>query len=345
MELGLAGKTALITGGTSGIGLADRAPPRRGGLQHRDLRPQARAKLDAALAELNFGKAKGLVADICKPDDVAALVGMSLKAFGRIDIVVSNAGTHLAGRIDEVATDDLSGTSTPRWSAPGSSPAASAPHMRRQGGGRFIVIIGQTGKVPQANAIASTIVNAAQHAFVKSLSDELAPSKILVNAVCPSRIKTPLTDGLTLYNEVYLGRSLEQQETRWGAEVPLGRWGTARGHRQCGRVPGVGPGRVHLRRQHRRRWRPPADDLLDRPRHDRDPPRLEELSQARCGRRGRARHQPDHRAARDRRGDRAERMRQVHPAQHDRRPLCADRAARSSTRVLPWRTSTPTSAT
>jgi 3-oxoacyl-[acyl-carrier protein] reductase len=97
--------------------------------------------------------------------------------------------------------------------------------MRRQGG-RFIVIVGQTGKMPQANAIASTVVNAAQHAFVKSLSDELAPHGILVNAVCPSRIRSPLTDTLKLHNEVHLGRSLEQQESRWGAEVPLGRWGT-----------------------------------------------------------------------------------------------------------------------
>jgi len=98
--------------------------------------------------------------------------------------------------------------------------------MKQRGGGRFIVIIGQAGKVPQANAIASTVVNAAQHAFVKSLSDELAPQGILVNAVCPSRIKSPLTESLTLHNEMYYGRSLEQQESKWGAEVPLGRWGT-----------------------------------------------------------------------------------------------------------------------
>ena len=98
--------------------------------------------------------------------------------------------------------------------------------MKSKGGGRFIVIIGQAGKVPQANAIASAVINAAQHAFVKSLSDDLAPSGILVNAVCPSRIRSPLTEGLTLYNELYYGRSLEQQESKWGAEVPLGRWGT-----------------------------------------------------------------------------------------------------------------------
>ena len=130
------------------------------------------------------------------------------------------------GRIDGVATETLLQHFQTKIVGPWELARNVAPHMRRQGGGRFIVIIGQTGKVPQANAIASTIVNAAQHAFVKSLSDELARDKILVNAVCPSRIKSPLTDGLKLYNEVYLGRSLEQQESGWGAEVPLGRWGT-----------------------------------------------------------------------------------------------------------------------
>ncbi len=245
----------------------------------------------------------------------------------------------------EVATDDLIRHFHTKVVGPWELARCVAPHMRRQGGGRFIVIIGQTGKVPQANAIASTITNAAQHAFVKSLSDELAPSNILVNAVCPSRIKSPLTDGLTLYNEVYLGRSLEQQETRWGAEVPLGRWGTARGHRQRGRVPGVGAGR-HSSAAPTSTSMAGTNGRFSRPaRHDRDPPRLEELSQARCGGRGRARHQSHDRTARDRRRDRAERMRQVDPAQHDRRPLCADRAARSSTRARPWRTSTPTSAT
>ena len=111
--------------------------------------------------------------------------------------------------------------------------------------------------------IASTVINAAQHAFVKSLSDDLAPHGILVNAVCPSRIKSPLTHALgTLHNEVYYGRSLEQQESKWGAEVPLGHWGTPEDIANAVAFLASAARRLHRRRQYRRRWRPPAVDLL-----------------------------------------------------------------------------------
>ena len=215
----------MVTGGTSGIGLA--IARRLGDEGCRvAICGRDRGKLDGALAQLKPIDAKGFLADICVPDDVTRLVAETVKALDGIDIVVSNAGTHIAGSINDVPSDRLLRHFQTKVIGPWELARAAAPHMRARGGGRFILIVGQTGKVPQGNAIASTVVNAAQHSFVKSLSDELAKDKILVNAVCPSRIKSPLTDTLKLYNEVYLGRSLEQQETRWGAEVPLGRWGT-----------------------------------------------------------------------------------------------------------------------
>jgi NAD(P)-dependent dehydrogenase (short-subunit alcohol dehydrogenase family) len=224
MDLGLTGKVALITGGSSGIGLAIAQKLAAEGCKVA-IAGRQRAKLDAAATQIPG--ARGFTADVCVADQVAKLVDGVIADFGRIDIVVSNAGTHLPGRMEDVETGALAQHIDTKVLGAWELAKRVTPQMRKQGGGRFIVIIGQAGKVPQGNGIASAISNAAQHAFVKSLSDDLARDNILVNAVCPSRIKSPLTDGLKLYNEMFLGRSLEQQESRWGAEVPLGRWGTA----------------------------------------------------------------------------------------------------------------------
>lgn len=223
MDFGLDGKVALITGGSSGIGLAV-AQKLAGEGAKVAIAGRERGKLETAAAQV--AGARAFAADLREPEQVARLVDDVAAAFGRIDIVVSNAGTHLPGRLEDIESGALMRHLETKVLGAWELARCVVPHMRRQGGGRFIVIIGQAGKVPQANAIASTVTNAAQHAFVKSLSDDLARDNILVNAVCPSRIKSPLTDHLTLYNEVYFGRSLEQQESRWGAEVPLGRWGT-----------------------------------------------------------------------------------------------------------------------
>ena len=226
MNLGLTGKIALITGGSSGIGLSVAQKLAAEGcavaICGRD-----KDKLAGALAALDSPPAQGFAADLREPKDVAALVDGVAERFGGIDIVVSNAGTHLAGRLAEIDSDKLLSHFKTKVLGAWELARRVTPIMQKRGGGRFIFIIGQAGKVPQANAIASTVVNAAQHAFVKSLSDDLAPHGILVNAVCPSRIKSPLTHALGgLHNELYYGRSLEQQESKWGAEVPLGHWGT-----------------------------------------------------------------------------------------------------------------------
>lgn len=229
MDLGLRDRVALITGGSSGIGLAIAAAFLREGARVALCgRDGARAEAAAAgLAHDPGGQVLGAAADVTRPDDLARLVERTVARFGRLDVVVSNAGTHLRGTLEEVPTERLEQHLRTKVLGPWELARATAPHLRRSPAGRFIMIIGQAGKVPEAGVIASSVSNAAQHAFTKALADDLGRDGILVNAVCPSRIATPLTARLSLAGEAYLGRSREQQETGWGRQVPLGRWGVA----------------------------------------------------------------------------------------------------------------------
>ena len=228
MNLGLAEKVALITGGSSGIGRAVAAAFLAEGARVAICGRDAR-RLGAAADELRAASPDGVLevaADVGRPADVARLVDATVERFGRLDVVVSNAGTHLRGTLEEVGVEQVERHLRTKVLGPWELARRAAPHLRRGGAGRFILIVGQAGKVPGADVIASALTNAAQHAFAKSLADHLGRDGILVNAVCPSRIATPLTDTLALVGEPFLGRSLEQQESGWGRDVPLGRWGT-----------------------------------------------------------------------------------------------------------------------
>jgi 3-oxoacyl-[acyl-carrier protein] reductase len=225
MDLGLKGKAAIVTGGTSGIGLS---------IARRLLEEGAKVfitgrdqdKLKQSIDDLSgAGSVSGASASVEKPVDAARVVEEAASWAGRLDIVVSNAGTHLRGSLDEVTAEQVDRHFQAKVLGAWELARNAVPHMRRQGAGRFIVIIGQAGKVPGRNVLASAVVNAAQHAFVKSLSDDLGRYNILVNAVCPSRISSPLTSDLQIDEERYLGRSLEQQVSGFGSTVPLGRRG------------------------------------------------------------------------------------------------------------------------
>jgi 3-oxoacyl-[acyl-carrier protein] reductase len=229
LDLGLKGKVAIVTGGSSGIGLAAAqrflAEGARVAIMGRDA-----GKLDKALQTLRetdgvrANDVTGYAGDVARPADVAAMVGAAVNALGRLDIVVSNAGAPLRGDFDALGTAQVEAQLRTKVLGAWELARQAVPHLRKQESGRFIVVIGQAGKVPAAKTIASCVVNAAQHAFVKALSDHLAKDNILVTAVCPSSIRTARNEGLP-EGELYIGRSLEHQESGWGREVPLGRMG------------------------------------------------------------------------------------------------------------------------
>lgn len=185
MELGLEGKVAVVTGGSDGLGRATAARLAREGAavaicarRADHLRAAAEAIRQAG------GRVLDVPADVTRPDDLERVVAATLERFGRIDVLVNNAGTSAARAFDTV--DDAA------WQADLELKLFAAirlsrlcvPPMRRVGGGRIVNILNTAAKEPGARSLPTSVSRAAGLALTKALSKELAADRILVNAVC-----------------------------------------------------------------------------------------------------------------------------------------------------------------
>jgi len=222
MDLGLAGKVAIVTGASEGIGKETAAVLAREGAKVAicSRRPEAVA---AAVAELQRAGADvmGLAADVSRPEDIQRLVEATAQRFGRIDILVNNAGTSKRGTFME--NDDAV------WAADFELKVFGAirlsklviPHMRKVGGGRIINVTNIGAKTPAAGSTPTSISRAAGIALTKAMSKEFAPENILVNTVCIGRIKS----GQHERRFTKAGESAEAYYERVGKEIPMRRVG------------------------------------------------------------------------------------------------------------------------
>jgi 3-oxoacyl-[acyl-carrier protein] reductase len=225
VELGLHDKTALVTGGSKGIGRAvARALAAEGArvmICARDGEPLASA---AAEIEAATGRAVlPMAADLSELASVTRVAAAAVSQLGRLDILVNNAGAIQGG--DFLTTPDeewLRG-----WSLKllGYIRMARAvlPHMQRQGGGRIINVVGAAARNPAATYMMGGTANAALINFTKALADLGAPSSVLVTAVSPGPVKTERWDSLVRQQAVAAGKDVEAYTKEQNATMPLGR--------------------------------------------------------------------------------------------------------------------------
>ena len=228
MDLGLRGKVALVTAASKGIG---RAIAEELAAEGADVVICARGKagLDEAVESLESRgvRAVGIPADAAVAGDVHAVVDGTIDAFGRIDVLVNNAGDAWFGRgVD--ATDeqwaqalDINLYSAVRFTR------AVVPHMRAAGGGRIVNISTIGAHSPIVGMVDYEAAKAGLLAFAKTMASELAGDKILVNTVCPALIHTPLWDRLADSVIGPMGSTREEVFTNLATQfVPLGRFGS-----------------------------------------------------------------------------------------------------------------------
>jgi 3-oxoacyl-[acyl-carrier protein] reductase len=213
----LRGKTAVITGAGSGIGaaIARLFASEGADLALLDLDPEQADRVATECTALGV-KALARRVDVTDSDDVKAAIDAAAEELGGLDILVSSAGIldetpflELSPEtFDKTLDVDLRGVFlAARW---------AAPHMVKRGGGRIINISSQLGIKGGTGLAHYVSAKAGVIGLTKALALELAPHAILVNAIAPGPIFTPLIDGLS-----------EDWKTAKQAELPVGRFGTA----------------------------------------------------------------------------------------------------------------------
>ena len=225
MDLGLKDKTAVVTGGSKGIG---RATARS--LAAEGARVLIAAREESALAgaareiEADTGRRVEVVpVDLSTLDGVRALTAEALRRLGRLDILVNNAGAIKGGDFLTTPDDEwLRG-----WSLKLLGYIRMAretlPHMQRQGSGRIINVVGTAARNPATTYMMGGTANAALINFTKALADLAARDGILVTGVSPGPVKTERWDTLLRQQAEAAGQDLFTFEKARSAELPLGR--------------------------------------------------------------------------------------------------------------------------
>lgn len=190
----LGGRTAIVTGGSKGLGLAMAAGLASAGaniiIVNRNADEGAKAAQDL---ETEFGvKAYSFAADITNPSHTDAMAAEAIRVFGRIDILVNSAGINIRGAIDEVTVDDFSKVMDVNVKGTWLACRAVTPHMKKSGSGKIINLASTLGLVGLANRTPYTSSKGAVVQMTRALGVELAPFNINVNAICPGPFLTEM---------------------------------------------------------------------------------------------------------------------------------------------------------
>lgn len=217
-QFDLTGRAAIVTGGSKGLGEAMAAGLASAGAdvlvtsRHEDEATAAATKI----AETFGGRALAMAADVTSPDDAQRVAQKALSEFGKIDILINNAGINLRGPIDELSYEEFQQVQRTNVDGVWLMAKAVIPSMKKAGYGRIINMGSTLGVVGLSDRTPYTSSKGAVVQMTRALALEMAPYGITCNAICPGPFLTPMNIPIA-----------EQEQTKKfivGA-VALERWG------------------------------------------------------------------------------------------------------------------------
>jgi NAD(P)-dependent dehydrogenase (short-subunit alcohol dehydrogenase family) len=230
MDLGLAGRSCIVTGASRGIGLATARE-----LAGEGARVLLVARGGDALAEAaracasGGGEAAALALDVTEEDAGERAVAACEEHFGGVDVLVNNAGTSRVRPLDELTDDDWRSQWELNVMASLRMMRVAAPRMAARGWGRVVNVCSSSGKRPSASNAAYSVAKAAQLSLSRAYADAYAGRGVLVNAVAPGPVASSLwtgEGGLADQAAEQKGVAREEALAEAAAKIPLGRFAT-----------------------------------------------------------------------------------------------------------------------
>lgn len=228
MDFGLKDKVALIAGGSEGIGAATAEILTQEGARvaicSRNLASQE--ELRKKIKEKTGAEIEICSADFSLPGDINNFINSMGDKFGGIDIFVNSVGNSMFGSFDQIPDESWVKDISVKLFGTVRACRAVLPHMRKMGGGRIIIVAGNSGKQPYNWHFPGGAANAALLNFTHALSQEVIKDKILVTSVCPGPVETRrLQRQLKTLSEIW-NMPLEQSKKSFYDDCPLKRAAT-----------------------------------------------------------------------------------------------------------------------
>ncbi len=225
MDLGLDGKVAFVTGGSMGIGREVTRLLASEGCQVAITARNAE-RLEQAAGELvqeTGGEVVGFPGDMSVQEEVNRTVEQTIDRFGKIDILVTCAGSSPGGLLEELSEEEWHASLNLKFMGYVRTCRAVIPRMRENGGGSIVLVVGNDGLKPSYWEMTAGAANAADLNFASSIADQYGPDGIRVNTVNPGPVNTTRWDTLEKAFARDLGVDQETAHQLAAQSSPLGR--------------------------------------------------------------------------------------------------------------------------
>ncbi len=228
MDLGLDSKIALVTASSRGLGRAVALRLAQEGA-HVAICARGRDALRETADDIRRVTGQRVLtipADVSRPETADQLVQATLETFGRLDILITNAGGPPPGQFLDFTPQDWEEAAQLTLMSAVRLCYAAAPVMKEQGRGSILAMTSITVKQPLPNLILSNSLRLGVTGLIKTLADELAPFGIRANAICPGWTRTARVEQLLEDRAQRSGTTPEDEAANIAADIPLGRMGT-----------------------------------------------------------------------------------------------------------------------